>query len=96
MKALRKSNFEVMRLMCMLFIVIYHVFIHVVIPTAGNERIYAALITIFHIGVLDFVMISGYFGIKHSWKSFSKLYGYTAFYSLLGVICKTILGGGQL
>ena len=72
MKTVRQSNFEVMRLMCMLFIVIYHVFIHVVIPTAGNERAYAALITIFHIGVLDFVMLSGYFGIKRTWSSFSR------------------------
>lgn len=96
MKTVRQSNFELLRLVCMLIIVIYHVFIHVVIPVAGNERVYAALITVFHIGVLDFVMISGYFGIKHSWKGFTKLYGVTALYSLLGVLLKASVGGASL
>lgn len=96
MKTVRQSNFELLRLVCMLIIVIYHVFIHVVIPVVGNDRAYAALITVFHIGVLDFVMISGYFGIKHSWKGFTKLYGITALYSLLGLLLKASVGGASL
>ncbi len=96
MKTIRQSNFELLRLVCMLIIVIYHVFIHIVIPIAGNERVYAALITVFHIGVLDFVMISGYFGIKHSWNGFKKLYGITVIYSLLGLSLKALLGGANL
>lgn len=81
----RDSNFELCRLACMFYIVFYHLIIHV--PGLYQEVGWARpLRTICHIGVVVFVMISGYYGIRRSWKGFLKIALTVSFYNLLGLL----------
>lgn len=69
---MRESNFELLRLVAMFFIVIYHMFLFFLSPIDDNP-LYVAIQSPLHIGVPLFVMISGYFGIKFSPKGLFKL-----------------------
>lgn len=80
----RDSNFELCRLACMLYIVIYHLIIHV--PQVYESTLWGRpLRTLCHIGVVVFVMISGYFGIKRKWKRLLSLALSVSFYNALGI-----------
>lgn len=80
----RDSNFELCRLACMLYIVIYHLIIHV--PAVYEDTFWGRpLRTLCHIGVVVFVMISGYFGIKRKWKRLLSLALSVSFYNALGI-----------
>lgn len=70
--SMRESNFELLRLVAMFFIVIYHMFLFFLSPIDDNP-LYVAIQLPLHIGVPLFVMISGYFGIKFSPKGLFKL-----------------------
>lgn len=84
-KKVRESNFELCRLICMLYIVVYHLIIHV--PVVYETTIWGRpLRTLCHIAVIVFVMISGYFGIKRKWSGLLKLALSVSFYNLLGLI----------
>ena len=86
-KAERSSNFELCRLFCMFYIVVYHLFIHN-LDVTGDVYYRRALTTIFSIGVPVFVMISGYFRIKASAKGFLSLIAQVIFYSVIAdVLC---------
>ncbi|NCC99247.1 MAG: acyltransferase [Bacteroidia bacterium] len=87
----RKSNFELLRIITMLFIVLHHFVVHG-LRIAGYSRLYPEehptnvgflLNSFFVIGVNVFVLISGYFSIKQSWKSFLRLYAICLFYNVL-------------
>lgn len=78
----RASNFELCRLACMFYIVVYHLFIHNKDVT-GDCYYNVALTTIFSIGVPVFVMISGYFRIKASLKGFLNIVLQVVFYSVI-------------
>lgn len=78
----RESNFELLRLVAMFCIVLYHLLLYFVIPTKGEGSIFYALQLPLHIGVLLFVFISGYFGIKPNIRSLGKLLLMTAIYFL--------------
>lgn len=81
----RNSNFELLRIIAMLFIVIWHISIHAQKgELASHNYILALTIT----GVNLFVLISGYFSIKLNWKNLLTLVGTVAFYNLASVICK--------
>lgn len=81
---IRSSNFELFRIVLMLFIIVYHFLLHAVIPnTPDIDYLTKPLITSLHIGVVCFVLISGYFGIKFSLNGFLKLFLYCSFYSIL-------------
>lgn len=87
----RQSNIELLRIVSMLFIIIYHFLINSVRPNSPElNYITTPLITILHIGVICFVLISGYWGITFSLKGFLKLLLYCSFYSvaiyLVGVV----------
>jgi surface polysaccharide O-acyltransferase-like enzyme len=83
-KKQRESNIELLRIISMLIIVIYHFLIHSIIPNSPElNYITKPLITVLHIGVICFVLISGYWGIKFSLKSFTKIFFYCSFYSIL-------------
>ncbi|MET0299012.1 MAG: acyltransferase [Flavitalea sp.] len=87
----RESNIELLRLISMLIIVIYHFFINAIIPSSPElDYITKPLIAVIHIGVICFVLISGYWGIKFSLKGFTKVFLYCSFYSVL------IFGAGCL
>lgn len=90
----RQSQFELLRILAQFFIVTYHILLVFVYPTTG-ESIYKALWLPFHIGVLLFILISGYFGIKPSVKGLIKLLGIVIVLSVpleIVNICKN--GGG--
>ena len=72
MKKERETNMELLRIVAMSCIVLYHLLGHVVIPHT-TLPIYSALQIPFHIGVPLFVLISGYFGIKVSFSGVVKL-----------------------
>ena len=81
----RESNFELCRLVCMFYIVFYHLIIHV--PGLYQEVSWARpLRTLMHIGVVVFVMISGYFGIRRSLRGFLKIALAVSFYNLFGIL----------
>ncbi len=74
----RASNFELLRLVCMFYIVLHHFIVHG-LKSAGYWgeaiNIYSVISNSFIIvGVNCFVLISGYFGIQSSWKGFIHLY----------------------
>lgn len=83
----RQSNFELLRVVCMLGILTNHTLqnlwnIHVSEITWANEcRIFLMNAAI--LAVNCFVMISGYFTIKLSWKGLVKYYAQCFFYMAL-------------
>lgn len=68
----RQSNFELLRLISMFYIILYHLLWFFVIGS-NNSTIYKALCIPLHVGVLCFVLISGYFHIRPSWTGLYKL-----------------------
>lgn len=69
---MRQSQFELIRIIAQLFIVMYHIyffFIYNITENPFDKAIWLPL----HVGVLLFIMISGWFRIKTSIKGFFKL-----------------------
>lgn len=88
----RASNFELLRIIAMMCIVMYHALIgH--FSFALNDNIYMALMFPLHIGVVLFVLISGYFGIKTSPKGLLKIVSYMFLYCLAIPLFAQILFG---
>ena len=84
----RESNIELLRMVCMFMIALRHFVIH---PLDGNTLLATSmtgqLLDAFcYIGVNCFVLISGWFQIKFSWKGLLKLYVICAFYGTLAYI----------
>ena len=90
MNKARQSNIELLRLICMFFIVIHHIISHALplAPAFSTELVYNNVL----IHVLDasvwcavpvFVLISGYFGINFKVKGLLNFYVQCAFYSCL-------------
>ncbi len=67
----RESSFELMRLVSMFLIVLYHLFCSSCIHFM-KMIFYKAIQIPLHIGVLLFVLISGYFGIKATPKRITE------------------------
>ena len=78
----RNSIFELIRIIAMLFIVIYHLFMIFLAPNYPMESFYRGIQIPLHIGVILFVLISGYFGIKCTKKGLLKLVIMVAVYYL--------------
>ena len=74
-KSQRDSNIELLRVVSMVMIVFYHFMARLSeLNSAGNtQTIVNSLIPVVHIGVICFVLISGYWGIKFSIKGFLSL-----------------------
>lgn len=92
MKAInRDSNMELLRIVCMLFILVHHFIVHVFYPDLsirnGDLNVYRAVCILIngftYVGVNCFVLISGYYGIKFKVRSLFNLYCICAFYALL-------------
>jgi|WetSurMetagenome_2_1015567.scaffolds.fasta_scaffold00406_26 surface polysaccharide O-acyltransferase-like enzyme len=80
----RESNFELLRIFSMFYIVTYHFIVYAIKPgSPGLDYLMNPLTNVLHIGVICFVLISGYWGIKFSLKSFTKLFIQCSFYSIL-------------
>ena len=94
----RDSNLELLRIVCMLFILMHHFIVHVFYPNLalhdgnlGWYRVISIVINGFaYVGVNCFILISGYYGIKFKWKSIFNLYCLCAFYALLVVVERCI------
>ena len=78
---LRQSNFELLRLFSQYYIILYHICLYYVYPH-NSMIIYKALQIPLHIGVVVFVLISGYFTIKPSSKGLLKFLAIFLVYSL--------------
>lgn len=91
----RKSNFELLRIVCMLFIVGGHL-----IAVHGSEKTFAntdwlidmSLRGFFSVAVNAFILISGYWGIKFNLEKLIKLEFQTLFYSVCFFIIMLVLG----
>ena len=68
MDKVRESNFELLRLIAMFFIVLYHSLLKF-IAVVDDNPIYQAMFLSLHVAVICFVLISGYFHIKPSVRS---------------------------
>lgn len=91
----RESSFELIRIMAQVFIVFYHIFMIFIFPATENP-FHKAIWLPLHVGVILFVLISGYFGIKASVKGFIKLIGMIfVFYVPLAIVKYLIIGGGR-
>lgn len=75
----RESSFELLRIIAQLFIVAYHIFLVFIYPNT-HQPLHKAIWLPLHIGVVLFVLISGYFGIKASVTGFIKLIGMVTVY----------------
>lgn len=84
----RNASFELMRLLCMMMIVFYHLLIRVDVNLLSEHVELRALTLPLHIAVVCFVLISGFFGIKESSKKILPFYIQVLFYNvLIYVVC---------
>lgn len=88
----RQSNMELLRIVAMFMILVYHTVYYVFYDYRGENPIFASLMTLLHIGVPLFVLISGYFGIKPSIKGLLNLYLVLLFYNLFFYGIRVIYG----
>lgn len=91
---MRSSNIEVLRIVCMLFIIAGHIIMAHVGGEMGSESYYISqLIRPFFMGAVNaFVLISGYFGIKLDSRKLWKMNDMVTFYSVLGLILMMFVG----
>ena len=84
----RQSNYELLRLISIFFIVLYH-FLRWFVQDNPSQSCLKALWLPLHVGVICFVLISGYFRIKPSSRGFIKLVLMVLVYSLPWMIMET-------
>jgi surface polysaccharide O-acyltransferase-like enzyme len=77
----RNSAIELVRLLAMFMIVYYHLILFFIEPIDTNP-IYKAIQIPLHIGVMLFVLISGFYGIHPSFRGFFKILCIVAVYYL--------------
>lgn len=87
----RDSNIELLRLIAMFFIVLLHLTINgtsFYSPDAATKDhcIANAIVGFTYVGVNCYILISGFFGVKFSWRSLLNLYIVCFTYELLGLV----------
>lgn len=92
----RNSIFELVRIIAMLFIVVYHLLLFCVAPQYPDQPLFKGLQIPLHIGVLLFVLISGYFGIKCTFKGLFKLIMMVVVYYIPITLSTDLLGGSSI
>lgn len=85
----RLSNIELLRIVSMIMIVLHHVLVHGINDSSSHALQILDIFFIF--GVNLFVLISGYFTIKLSWKSFFSLMWIIAFYKIIHLCADTFV-----
>ena len=72
---MRNSAFELLRIVSMCLIVLYHIIFYSlpIIPNLQHQLLLSAMLPTLHIGVILFCLISGYFGIKSTWEGLISL-----------------------
>lgn len=68
----RESQFELIRILAQFFIIVYHIYLFFIYPVTNNP-FHKAIWLPLHVGVILFILISGWFGIKTNVKSFVRL-----------------------
>ena len=98
----RNSNLELLRIICMFFIVLHHFLLYSAFPEYGTDVVNGSALSLSLAQLLNgflcvavncFVLISGYFGIKFKVKKLFSLYLMCAFYGLIGYLCHLWSGG---
>jgi len=100
----RDSNIELLRIVCMLFILIHHFIIHSLIPDLfvrdGDINAYRVACIVIngfvYVGVNCFILISGYYGIKFKFRSLFNLYCTCVFFALLAALMKACVTDVQV
>lgn len=99
MKKVRESNFELMRIISMFFIVIYHMLVvsggQLINHTSGFTQMFCEILSLLIIvHVNSFVLISGYFQYdrKTSFKKVAHLISMTLFYSIIIALIFDVTG----
>ncbi len=83
--SIRESNMELLRIVSIFAIIFYHILLFVN-RELSDAPIYQAMFMPLHVGVLLFVMISGYFHIKFSIKKLILLIVPLFVYSLPSIV----------
>lgn len=86
----RNSNIELLRIIAMMFIVIWHISVHAQKGELPGHNYIAAITTT---GVNLFVLISGYWGIKLKWKSLLNILSIVVFYYSVQLIADVLVFG---
>ena len=81
----RQSSYELLRLLSMFFIVFYHLLRWFVLDNPTYDWVRALWIPL-HVGVVVFILISGYFCIRPSSRGLLLLLGVLLVYSLPGIV----------
>ncbi len=68
----RQSNIELLRIVAMSYIVLYHLICNCAIAATDGFLYELSTLTL-HIGVICFMLITGWFGIRFSWKGLCRL-----------------------
>ncbi len=69
----RQSNYELLRIFSMFMIIFYHLVFFIVARAHRDVPFWTSFQLAIHTGVILFVLISGYFGIRTSTKGFVRL-----------------------
>lgn len=92
----RLQNIELLRIVCMFFIILFHINLNVILRNSETSEIlnYVAICgnSIVSVAVNCFILISGYFGIKIKTKSFVGLLFQTEFYSVVVLAMAIFMG----
>lgn len=79
----RNASFELLRIICMFMIVLYHLFIKLDYSTVSTSALYSSILFPLHVAVICFVLISGYFGIRLSFKKITDFFIQVLFYNIV-------------
>ena len=90
----RESQFELLRIIAQWMIVVFHLLLMFTKSYQVNHPIYQGIQIPLHIGVILFVLISGYFGIKRSFIGMVRLLTMTAVYCVPITLITNGFGGG--
>lgn len=105
LKPVRNSSLELLRILCMFFIVFHHFMLNCAFPKYevdalnGSDVALGTALTLngfFCIAVNCFILITGYFGLKFKVRGFFKLFFVCAFYALLGYLLHLYLDGSHI
>jgi len=75
-KIQRNSNIELLRIVCILFVIMHHVLVHGrgIYNVEPYPWLYGFINQLCYVAVNVFILISGYFTIRFSWQKLLKLY----------------------
>jgi surface polysaccharide O-acyltransferase-like enzyme len=92
--ALRESQFELLRIVCVLMIVCIHIIIFRGNPVVGSFDYWVRnlLLPFSYVCVNCFVLISGYFGISFKWRKLARIDSMVIFFSLFYLAIFVYLG----